>query len=108
MLQTLDACKGEKAVWGNPGSASCSSVIHLVMEIHFYSIKLKHRFYVLTASHILLYSSEKCHVFQSTELSKACYKAFQTDVLSRSSVDNLENDVFLLCNSDCSYIKNII
>lgn len=28
-------------MWGNPGSASCGSVVHLVMEIHFYSIKLE-------------------------------------------------------------------
>lgn len=27
---------------------------------------------------------EKCHIFQNTELFKACYKAFQTDIFSRS------------------------
>lgn len=32
----------------------------------------------------MLYFTEKCHIFQDTELLKACCKALPTDVLSRS------------------------
>lgn len=60
-------------------------VMHIFMEILFMILNLKYRPYVLTAIHILLYFTEKCHVFQNTLLFKACSKAFQADILSRSS-----------------------
>lgn len=59
------------------------SVIHLVTEIHFYSIKLEAL--ILCLLHIFCYILLRtAMLFQNTELFKGCCKAFQTEILSRS------------------------